>query len=74
MTQERYLEIQKARLVGLQEQRAALLKTGSRMESRRGYQVRFTDTTKWWLAELDRRIAEMVSIIGIVRKRDLAAV
>lgn len=74
MTNERYIEITKADRTRLEEQRAALLKNGSRMRSRWGYQVQFVDTTNGWLSELDRRIGELTRIIAIVRTQGLAAV
>jgi hypothetical protein len=74
VTHERYIEIKNAELDQLQGQRAALLKNGSRIQSRWGYQVAFTDKTNWWLAELDRRIAELLRIVEIVRLHGLGAV
>ena len=74
MTKERYIAIKKAEIVRLREMRAAMLKNGSRMESRWGYQVAFTDITKGWLAELDRRISELVRLVGVIRNYGFGAV
>jgi hypothetical protein len=51
----------------LREMRAAMLKNGSRMEMRWGSRLPFTDVTKGWIAELDRRIAELTRLIVVMR-------
>jgi hypothetical protein len=63
MTSERYVAIKEAELTRLREMRAAMSKNGSRMEMRWGTSGPFVDVTKGWMAELDRRIAELARLI-----------
>jgi hypothetical protein len=68
MTPERYIAIKEAEISRLHEMRAAMLKNGWRMEMRWGNTLPFIDMTKGWIAELDRRIAELTRLIVVMRR------
>ena len=68
MTPERYIAIKEREAAKLREMRAAMLKNGSRMEMRWGNRLPFTDMTKGWIAELDRRIAELTRLVVVMRR------
>jgi hypothetical protein len=73
MTPERYIVIKEVQIARLRDMRAAMLKNGSRMECRWGTRGAFVDMTKAWIAELDRRIAELAQVIAIVRSHGFSA-
>lgn len=73
MTPERYIAIKEAEITKLREMRAAMVKNGSRMRARWGYSAPFVDVTQNWIAELDRRIAELFRLIVLVRDQGFSA-
>jgi len=72
MTPERYIAIKEREAAKLREMRAAMLKSGSRMEMRWGNRLPFIDMTKSWIAELDRRITELTRLIIVMRSHDFS--
>ena len=71
MTLERLIAHYDTEIVRLQAMRAALTKSGSAMRSRWGTSGPFTDNTRWWLAEIERRIVDLTKLNAVIRSGGL---
>jgi hypothetical protein len=69
MKMEAYVACLRADLARLEAQRASIVERGSRMWSRWGSRP-FVETTGKWLAELDRRIAELAGLTKAIERGD----
>jgi hypothetical protein len=65
---EAYVSRLRAEMARLEAQRASIVQRGCRMWSRWGM-TPFVETTGMWLAELDRRIAELAGLTKTIERR-----
>jgi hypothetical protein len=63
MNMESYIAIQRRWVSQLESDRSAITERGARLFSRWGYYQPFIETTRGMLAELDRRIKELMVIV-----------